>query len=243
MIYSYTGIETHLDFGFGVTAEAYFERAKALKDIDKDALSATQQLHLPPMFLARHSIELYLKSLIIIFHKKLKIDYGEERFDSLKPVICINDKWKPLFTLHWIDELYSYWLNHLLIPNQDKLYQIAPRGDWREVAKIHELFNYISKYDKDSSYFRYPITKNTQRDHEKYTMREVDPRKFFGGDTEDKDEPKKVILAIINDDREIVSAYEKNDDVLSDLLDNLLEVADFLHNTHFMSRMTLCGKY
>lgn len=81
-----TGIDDHLDFGFGVTADSYYHSAEYLFT-NKRKIKTFQQVEMPINYLYRHSIELFLKSLIIIFHKQLKIPYSDEPSDSIKPMI------------------------------------------------------------------------------------------------------------------------------------------------------------
>ena len=92
MTYLFTGIETHIDKGFGVTADAYKKSAEFLETNDFEHFNITQQAEMPQNYLFRHSIELYLKSLILIFHRKLKINYGNYAFDSDHPEIYIKGK-------------------------------------------------------------------------------------------------------------------------------------------------------
>jgi hypothetical protein len=173
MLYQLTGIDTHIDFGFGITGEAYYSSAQYLFD-NKENIKSVQQVEMPTSYLYRHSIELFLKSLIIIFHKRLKLNYDNESFDSTKPKVFISGAWKDLYTCHWIDELYNYWLNELLLKHKPRLEEIAPRGEWQEENTISKLFPLLAGYDRDSSFFRYPITKNSSLDQKKYTMQRLD---------------------------------------------------------------------
>lgn len=112
MKYLLTGLDTHLDFGFGITGESYFNTAEHLQE-SQSAIRVVQQVEMPINFLYRHSIELFLKSLIIIFHNQLHLPYGNQVYNSKTPMVLIDGKWKLLFTCHCIDKLYSYWLNEL----------------------------------------------------------------------------------------------------------------------------------
>jgi hypothetical protein len=73
MKYLLTGIQLHPDKGFGITADSYYKSAEHLMTNHFEFYDSTQQAEMPQNFLFRHSIELYLKSLIIIFHRELKI--------------------------------------------------------------------------------------------------------------------------------------------------------------------------
>ena len=147
MNYLMTGIELHPDKGFGITADSYYKSAEHLMINHFEHYDITQQAEMPQNFLYRHSIELYLKSLIIIFHRKLKLDYGTVAFNSDEPEIFTDRQWRKLYTCHFIDKLYDYWLNKLLIPNIELLNEVAPKGDWTEAKEITDLFPIISRYD------------------------------------------------------------------------------------------------
>lgn len=247
MKYIMTGIDLHPDFGFGITADSYYKSAEHLMTNHHEHYDITQQAEMPQNFLFRHSIELYLKSLIIIFHKKLEINYGDNSYNSDNPKIEIEDgKWRNLYTCHFIDVLYDYWLNKLLLPNVNKLNKIASKGDWVETKKITELFPIVCNYDKDSSYFRYPITKNSSLDPKKYTM-----QKFKAGSLkefmEDIQNPKKkingggVIMLLVDDQENIKQAFTNEENLLSDVRDGLKELAYYFNCIHVMSRVTLCN--
>lgn len=245
MQYMLTGIDDHLDFGFGITADSYYLSAEYLYK-NKDEIKAFQQIEMPIDYLYRHSIELFLKSLIIIFHKQLKIPYGDEPFDSLKPMIFTDGQWRNLYTCHWIDELYNYWLNELLLKNTDKLKTLAPKGDWREDKKISDLFALISDYDRDSSFFRYPVTKNTSLDSKKHSMKAIDSKRLEDvlSSVRGKSGTKKgakVLSLFKNSNNEIVSGYEKIDNILEKVTDALQKVSERFYAIHVMTRVTLCN--
>lgn len=246
MQYLMTGIELHLDKGFGITADSYYKSAEHLMTNHFEHYDVTQQAEMPQNFLYRHAIELYLKSLIIIFHRKLKINYRNVPFDSEEPEIFTDGKWRKLYTCHFIDKLYEYWLNNLLLPNIDVLNEKAPKGDWQETKKITNLFPVISKYDQDSSYFRYPITKNSSLDTKKYTMQKfkaTNMEQFIKEIQEQKSEAKKgtFTMLLVDDSDNIVEAFKQTENVLSDVRDALKEVAFYFNCIHIMTRVTLCG--
>lgn len=234
-MYHLTGIETHIDFGFGITGESYYAAAESLYNA-KDDLKVVQQKEMPVNFLYRHSIELYLKSLIVIFHKCLKIPYDNLPYDSEKPTVYINGKWKELMNCHWVDELHNYWLTKLIKPNYDAICKLAPAGDWQENLEISNQFGLIGKYDRDSSYFRYPLTKNRMLDVEKNTMQKFEISNLIEQFSSSK--PKRVLII---EDNEQIESYINQDIVLGDLTVALREVAGYFDTYHYMARCTLCN--
>jgi len=246
MNYIFTGIELHPDLGFGITADSYHKSAEHLMDNHYEHYDVTQQAEMPQNFLFRHAIELYLKSLIIIFHRKLNIDYGTVDANSDEPEAFIDGKWKKLYSSHFIDKLYEYWLNNLLLPNLKKLKELAPKGDWEEYEPITKMFELISKYDRDSSYFRYPITKNSELDVEKNSMQKFKANSSFEDlikEIQEKKGNKKsgMTMLMIDEDDNITQAFHKAENVLPDVRDSLKEVADYFNAIHVMTRVTLCG--
>lgn len=244
MVYSMIGIDGQIDFGFGITAEAYFKAAECLEK-NKNGIEVVQLKEMPINFLYRHSIELALKSLIIIFHKKLKINYGEEPFDSHSPKIMVNDKIKKLYGEHKIAVLYGYWLNNLLLPNIIWLRNNAKHGEWEENKEISELIPLIETYDNKSSFFRYPVTQNTKFDLEKFEMQPMDMEKLveiFNGnaDMDKKESSNKVIMAFKNDNGEIIKAYSNENSSLDPLIEALKKIAYYFYCIHIMTRITLC---
>jgi hypothetical protein len=137
-------------------------------------------------------------------------------------------------------------LNNLLLPNIDTLNKIAPKGDWHEAKHIGELLPIISKYDQDSSYFRYPITKNNFLDSEKFTMQQFKSKSLEGMAEEFKKQEANTkegtfTMLLVDSNDDIVDAYKHNGNILADVRDALKEVAFYFHCIHIMTRMTLCG--
>lgn len=245
MQYSLTSIDTHLDFGFGITGESYFHSAEHLFN-NKNNIQTFQLVEMPINFLYRHSIELFLKSLIIIFHKRLNLPYGIEPFNSVKPKILIKGKWQELYKCHWIDELYNYWLNELLLKHKSELDIIAPDGDWIEEPSITSFFPLISEYDRDSSFFRYPVSKNTILDSTKFSIQQMNFKKLqniFTNNPDTRKEKKgaRVYLLLQNDNDEIVDGFEKAENVLDNVTEALKKVSHYFLCIHIMTRVTLCN--
>lgn len=157
-----------------------------------------------------------------------------------------DGQWRKLYNSHFIDKLYNYWLNSLLLPNIETLNKIASRGDWQETKTITELFPVICKYDRDSSYFRYPITKNSLLDNEKYTIQKFKAKSLDGIVEEIKeqkptDNKGTVTMLLFDDADNIIEAFKHTKTILSDVRDALKEVAFYFKCIHTMTRVTLCG--
>ena len=241
-MYHLLGIDEQIDFGFGITAEAYYEAAECLAKHDAD-LKSFQLKTLPSSFLYRHSIELALKALIIIFHRKLKLAYGDEAYQSQKPQVKVNAKWIPLSNCHFIDVLYDYWLKELLLPHIDQLKSLGKDGCWEENAEISRAISHIVEYDRKSSFFRYPIGENDKHELKKYEMQPVVNLEALFKSLNEKagaTNPKKFVMALKDSKGEIVRAYVKTNNPLEDIVTVLREVASYFNTFHFMTRFALC---
>lgn len=248
MKYLLTGIDTHPDFGFGITAEAYRESAECLL-LNKDKILSLPQREMPINFLYRHSIELYLKSLIIIMHRALNLPYGDEPSESDKPMILVNGQWQILFSCHMIDELYSYWVDQLLNKKASELKEKAMKGDWREYKVVSDLIPLIVKYDRDSSFFRYPVTKKTkQLDKEKHTMKPMSKVALKGMPytvSVPKERSRKggVYLVFKDEDNQIVNGFQMDNNVLPEVTAALKKASEYLNGIHVQARCILCDGY
>jgi hypothetical protein len=240
MKYLMAGLDKQSDKGFGINADAFKKAADQLSMLKEYNEQFLPQKHMPIFYLYRHSIELYFKSIIFLFHQELNIPYGNNSNKS--QILMQNGKWRDLDNCHWIDALYWYWAK-IIVDKSDELKVSAPEGDWRVHPDLKRLISNIIKYDKDSTYFRYPFSKNDpgNKDKEKYTMKKVnDLEEIF----------KKASLGkggftfiIKDDDDNIKSVYSHDDNVLIDLFDAFRESSDILSNYHIMTRMTLCDGF
>jgi hypothetical protein len=102
-------LEKHSDDGFGAVGESFKRAADVLVKTD-EARKRMFWSELPIIFLLRHAIELFLKSGIIVVHRRLKLPYDTEDHKTTKPFLLTCDGlWKPLFRTHDLPELYWYW--------------------------------------------------------------------------------------------------------------------------------------
>ena len=75
MNYMMMPLDRHYDHGFGATGDAFFEAAKTLEKEAKPTLFLDA---LPKGFLLRHALELFLKSAIVVIHRRLKLPYDDQ---------------------------------------------------------------------------------------------------------------------------------------------------------------------
>src|SRR5699024_1738932 len=156
MKYLLTDPETHIDFGFGVLASDFYQTADFLWINNENKLTKGT---LPNLYLYRHSIELYLKSLIIIIHKKVELNYngGKAPFDTKEAYVKYIDgntdvKWKKLSNTHVISTLYKC-LDELIIEEEVELRRKAAQ-ERSKIIDPHnkKVINHIKEYDDKGTF-------------------------------------------------------------------------------------------
>lgn len=233
MKYLLSGIEHQIDKGFGVNADAFRKSADFLYNSEEFINNFIPQKHMPIFFLYRHSIELFLKSMIVTLHNELALPYPDKKLQ----ILTQENKWRDLDNCHWIDALYWYWAK-LIIDHKTTLDKLAPNGSWMLHPDLKTNIETIAKYDKDSTFFRYPFTKNKPSlDKEKYSMKKVND---FQEIIDKKQIGKGSFTFILKDeDENISSIYTHDDNVMSNELEIFKETAEIFSTYHIMMRMTL----
>lgn len=240
MKYMFTDISTHIDLGFGVTASNFRDTAEFLNGNYKDSADSG---FMPILYLYRHSVELYLKSLITIIHRKLKIPYknGDVPYDSEVPFVKLKaNKWREITKCHDIFTLYNYFVD-LVESNKGQLNRIATDGNWNIVkTENQQHVNIVKNYDFDSTYFRYPFTKNKNADKKKYSNEMIDVN-YINSEI-DSNKPTSFLL-VFNGKEDLVEAHKKGKLDLGDLKKAIKELSYYFSGIHVMARMTLCDGF
>jgi hypothetical protein len=235
MQYLMAPLEEHYDDGFGAIGEAFNAAAAALaKANGADRMFWSD---LPVIFLLRHAIELFLKSGIIIVHRKLKLPYGSEPYSSAKPMLITPDgSWKPLFKTHDLPELYSYW-KQIITEHKERLTMLSRRKpDMSVPEELDGWVKALGATDPSSDYFRYPVSKNRSADKEKSTHKEVAMESLFPSEPSDE----KVHALVLKDaDGNWVRAFKHDASTNKAVEEAAWKAADMLFNFHVMMRMEL----
>jgi hypothetical protein len=238
MQYIMAPLEQHYDDGFGAVGEAFKQAA----DILAKASGGRRIFwnHLPEVFLLRHAIELFLKSGIIIMHRKLKLPYDSEPPFSKKPLVLTHSgAWKPLFRTHDLSELYAYW-KKLITENRERLTEFTKYKPDMSVPK--ELDDWIEKLgvvDPSSDYFRYPVSRNAEADIEKSPFKEVPLESLFPSETKTENEEKVSALVLKNASGEWVRAFKLDEATHKDISEAASQAARMLGDYHAMMRIEL----
>ena len=237
MNYLMTPLHKHADLGFGATADSYKDAADTLKA--NGAEHSHFNGHLPINFLRRHAIELYLKSGIIIFHRVLKLPFGEKPWDSDPMVRISGTMWRPLYKTHSIKTLHNYFFQ-LFIEHTDFLVSNT-RTNWNFPPELADQINTVELFDPDGTHARYPVTKDAAIDQVKSSIAERSCDEILARMKEEK-KPVKAFL-MVNDDSEIVQSFSLNSDPMPELTAALKAVAEMLHDCHAAMRGELTGTF
>lgn len=132
-------------------AISFYKSAQIIQDSDFRIRYDETDVFGPIVYLFRHAAELLFKSLII---KKL-FETGVSDWQSVK----LKSNKRRLSSTHSLYELYVAWMDF--------------GGDvgltQEEKDMIKEYVNNINRFDKDSTFFRYPINKKGNRNKKALT--------------------------------------------------------------------------
>jgi hypothetical protein len=233
-LYTLAPLERHSDDGFGAVGEAF--KAAADKLVKAEESQRIFWSELPIIFLLRHAIELFLKSGIIIVHRRLRLPYGAEGYGTKRPMLCTSaGTWKPLLKTHDIHAIYWYW-KKLLTEKVERITAVSlHKCDMSVPRELDGWIAVIGAVDPNSDYFRYPVTKNENADKEKSSFKEVPL------DTLLPSAGKEKLKAMIIEDQDgnFVRAYKYDGSTNRETEDAARRAADMLSNFHIMLRCDL----
>jgi hypothetical protein len=225
--------DQHFDSGFGAVADSFRYAADALDDAPE---AASLNPHLPVSFLYRHAIELYLKSGIITLHRKYAIPYGDTPSTG-EPSILVGQKRKPLYNVHSLGPLYAE-LRSLLSLQAEPLSRI-PRTDWTLPSELDQWIAAIEETDSSSTFFRYPVTKDAERDSQKSTIQREEIEAMI--ERMHGDGPKVKALLMLDSDGGVVEAFSHDDTRTKEVIVILKQTAELFHDLRAMMSYTLAG--
>jgi len=225
MLYMMLPLDRHFDSGFGAVADSFKDAADALENTREN--TPTLNDHLPISYLYRHAIELYLKSAIIIFHRKLNIPYGDSPASG-EPKVLDGAKWKPMFNVHGLQPLYSHFCS--LFEDHAEYLSNYTNTDWSFPAELDQWINDIEATDSSSTFFRYPVTKDKAKDKEKSVFREDRYDALFSR-MEQNQKPTKTLL-MVDQDGNVVETFSHDDTQAKEIIITLKQVAELFSNCH-----------
>ena len=227
MQYLFTPPNTHYDGGLGASADQFSTAAEVLEKHESGMDGI-----LPKSYLQRHALELWLKSFIVIFHKKFNIPYGAG-FSHAKPAILVNDNWKLLSNTHNLNELYCYF-HKIYECNRAKL---PADIDWDFPEKIEKQIKLVSGSDPKSTYFRYPMSSNETQDLKKSIVQKESLQSMV----ENSKESGKAFKAFVyvDSDYNVQESFNLGTSPLTAILKALKELNDFFRGVHVAYRVKL----
>lgn len=214
------------DSGFGAIADSFKFAADALEE---NPQAGGLESHLPISFLFRHSIELYLKSCIVIFHRRFNIPY--EDTDSGDAAILVRGKRKLLKDIHALGPLYSH-LKSLIDMNIEFLSTLE-NSDWSLSADLESRVKLIDGMDSSSTFFRYPVTKDKPKDKHKTVVQPNDWEKMV--ESMHKGAKPVKAFVFVDDDYNVVESFNYDNDKVSALTKALRETAQDFCGLHMMT--------
>ncbi len=211
-------------FNSSSTGDAFREAAKRLTSAEGE--SAFGNLHLPINYLYRHSIELFLKSMIVTMHRALKLPTADGPHTH-DPKIRIGNKWKPLTRIHSVRLLLDEF-ERLVAVNRAAMDRLSA-GTWKTPNELRISIEIIEAHDSGSTFSRYPQS-NSCGDAKKSSYRKVEIDELVEEMNAKKDGQRgKVVLAIKDDNEEIVEAFVREDSVMPDFRAALVNASDLLN--------------
>lgn len=230
MHYLLTPLETHYDQGFGAVANSFVHAGDAVAS--PAHAGSTINAHLPASFLYRHAIELFLKSAIIILHKKFNIPWGE---GSDEPQVPIGQKWKSMYAVHQLQPLLDRVIS-LLSAHHSYLAENT-RTTWDMPDEVIKAIAQIDSIDGTSTFFRYPITKNSERDKEKDSIKSDDYLNIVA--RMGPDSPPQKAFVVLDENDNIVRSYCLDRSKTDAALNLLQQAATTLYGFHAALRVEL----
>lgn len=219
--------ENHFDRGLGVSAWRFRDAAKLLLESEGNS-----DLVSPIGYLQRHAIELYLKSLIYILHRKYNIEFGQD-FDLENPAISINGKWRPFSNTHNLSDLYKYFRKVF-----DSHVGLLPKStDWSISDDLGKQIDLVSGYDPKSTYFRYPKASSDSQDKKKSTVQSMDLASALAAASRSGSKPVKCAVMLDSEDN-IVVAYNLDPEPIEDVRKVLSEIMEYNMHCAFLGELT-----
>ncbi len=234
-MYEFKPLYQQVDGGFGVIGDAFKEAADRLSKSSEE--SAFFHSDLPICYLYRHAIELFLKSGIVVIHRRLQIPYDPQGRESA-PGFRVGKKWNPIESIHSVGDLYAYFKT--LFVDHGKTLNTLGRVDWTSpVPELDEWIDIIERSDRKSTFFRYPTLKQPSTDKIKADFQETSPEALLAWAKSSGRYIKPYIEEAPNDQSTRIYFYEGAH--LDELKGALRKAADMLSGIHFGIRMEIAG--
>ncbi len=225
--------DRHFDSGFGATADSFHSAAEVLDSGEHKCGLGLSSSKLPVMYLYRHANELYLKSILTILHRRFSSGFPQVRQNDF-PLIAVNGKSLPVFTVHSISHLYRQI--HTLLEANSKQIRSIGKTDWSTVLNgVDELIKLIDDTDKTSTIFRYPMTRDPLNDAKKSSFKPIsqDAAVAEAHCRTNQKMPGVKILALKNEHDEITETFIHDENPMAEVAEALKQLVGVLSCTQF----------
>lgn len=217
-------LSNHVDDGFGAVGLAFREAANYLGEMKCEGGAAWIHGHLPINFLYRHSVELFLKSMIVVIHRRLRLPAGNGEYEPI-PKIRVGDSWRSIYSVHGIRVLFDAMKN-MVTSQKDALSEIA-KTDWSDIP--HDLETWIHTIDgvdPGSTFFRYPATCTPEIDAQKSSFKPIDSVEL--SNRMRMDGPGQFAFLMVDQDDVVIESFVLDDKPLPELRNALKEASETL---------------
>lgn len=221
-------LDRHSDDGFGATATAFRHGAEAILGLEKP--KSFDHAYLPGCFLLRHAAELFLKSALIVLHRR----FAGEGADPV-PTIVVRGKAKPLTKVHELEGLYAA-LQERLETNRAEMEAVCSTPWYPTPPELDAAIAAIQEVDPGSFYFRYPSLSSVE-DEEKSEFKRMAPDELEGWDSEKRGLLKAFFVVDRND--EVVEAFRYEPGSKLQEIEHLKAACEWLNCYHVGLRMEL----
>ena len=228
MHYLITPLQSHYDMGFGGVANSFKHAADLVASPEAELPSMDS--HLPASFLYRHAIELFLKSGIIIFHRKFNPPCGDG--PATEPQVLIAGKWKPMYSVHMLVPLYARLF--ALIQDHAEFLRTKTKTTWDFPSEFANWISEIDATDSSGTFFRYPVTKHAVKDEAKSSMKSEDYRSIIA--RMGSGAPPQKMFVVLDQDDNIMSAYRMDRTQSLEILAVLQKAAECMYGFHAAMR-------
>lgn len=217
-------LSRHADDGLGAVGCVFYRAADYLRKMKCDGGAAWTHGHLPINFLYRHSIELFLKSMIVVIHRRLRLSSENGEYDPT-PKIGVGGSWKPIYCVHSTRALFDAMRN-MVTSHREPLSKIA-KTNWADIPhELEDWIDTIDKVDHTSTVFRYPSTRTPEIDTQKSSFKPMDPLELSGRMR--MDGPGQFALVMVDQDANVLESFVLDDKPLPEFRDALERASETL---------------
>lgn len=209
--------DRHLDGGFGTMASSFKESADCLVKADDRPQSSDYVI----CYMFRHSIELSLKSMILILHRSQNIPFPAQTKRG-DPKIHSG---KALYGTHSLVDLYEHF-EKTITDNWDAIKQ-PEWTEWSDIpAVISDGIPRADRLDPGSFGFRYPDTDDPASDPK--GPGRLRPFEQLVSDMRDDSKPAQKTLVMVDDDHNVVESFAIDPVSMADEISFLAHLANDL---------------